>query len=121
MTTALKKIKLDESNWTISQGYWKNILLTGDDLECEGALVQVVIIPPDSELHRHYHKTSREFYYVLDGESAMTVNDTEHMLRAGDMLMMEPWDVHSFRNNTERELRLLVCKTNASKNDTFWL
>ncbi len=117
----MKKIKLDESNWIISQGYSKNILLTGDDLECEGALVQVVVIQPNSELHRHYHKTSREFYYVLDGESTMTVNDTHQVLRTGDMLMMEPRDVHSFRNNTERELRLLVFKTNASKNDIFWL
>jgi quercetin dioxygenase-like cupin family protein len=117
----VKRLELDDANWTIVQGYRKNILLTGDDLECDGALVQVVVIQPNDELRRHYHKTSREFYHVLDGESTVTVNDTQQVLRTGDMLMMEPGDVHSFRNGSKGEFRLLVFKTNVTENDTFWL
>ena len=117
----MKKIELDKNNWTQAKGYLKNVLLTGDDLRSEGTLVQVVIIPPRSEISDHYHKTSREFYFVLDGESTIEVNDTERVLRRGDMLLTEPGDVHRLRNDNEKEFKLLVFKTKVGKDDTFWV
>ena len=117
----MKEIELDESNWIQSHGYLKNILLKGDDLESEGSLVQVVIIPPSSQIPDHYHKTSREFYLVLDGESIIKVNDTEQVLRPGDMLLTEPGDVHNLQNEGHQEFRLLVFKTNAGRDDIFWV
>jgi quercetin dioxygenase-like cupin family protein len=114
-------IEIDENNWIESRGYLKNVLLMGDDLECEGALVQVIIIPPNSQIPDHYHKTSREFYIVLGGESTIKVDNTERVLRPGDMLFTEPGDVHRLRNDSENEFELLVFKTNAGKDDTFWV
>ena len=117
----MKTIEPEESNWIQSRGYLKNILLTGDDLECEGTLVQVVTIPPGSQIPDHYHKPSREFYFVLGGESNIKVNDIERVLHPGDMLLTEPGDVHKLRNDSENEFELLVFKTNAGKDDTFWV
>jgi quercetin dioxygenase-like cupin family protein len=117
----MRKVELNDQNWIQAQGYRKRVLLTGHDLASEGTLVQVVVIPPKSAIQDHYHKTSREFYYVMAGESTLVVNGKPARLRPGDMLLTEPGDVHSLQNEGSEDFKLLVFKTNAEQEDTFWL
>lgn len=117
----MKKVQLNEHNWIQSRGYRKQVLLSGHDLESQGALVQIVVIPSKCAIQDHYHQTSREFYYVMAGECIVVLNGTESVLRAGDMLLTEPGDIHSLRNVGQEEFRLLVFKTNCVRADTFWV
>lgn len=117
----MRKVELNAANWIEAQGYRKRVLLTGHDLASEGTLVQVVVIPPKSAIGAHYHKTSREFYYVMAGESILVVNGKQARLRPGHMLLTEPGDVHSLHNEGVEEFELLVFKTNAGQGDTYWL
>jgi quercetin dioxygenase-like cupin family protein len=41
-------------------------------------------------------------------------------LSVGDMLLTEPDDVHKLINDSAEEFRLLVFKTNATAEDTYW-
>jgi mannose-6-phosphate isomerase-like protein (cupin superfamily) len=117
----MRKVELNHDNWIQAQGYRKCVLLAGHDLASKGSLVQLVIIPPKSAIGDHYHEMSREFYYVIAGESTLVINGRRARLRPGDMLLTEPGDVHSLQNEGSQEFKLLVFKTNAKHEDTFWL
>jgi mannose-6-phosphate isomerase-like protein (cupin superfamily) len=117
----MRKVEPNGANWIEAQGYRKRVLLASADLASEGTLVQIVVMRPQSAIRAHYHKTSREFYYVIAGECTLVVNGRPAQLRAGDMLLTEPGDVHSLHNESVEEFRLLVFKTNAGPGDTYWL
>ncbi len=43
-----------------------------------------------------------------------------HTLAPGDMMLMEPGDVHALTNSGDEPFELLVFKTNAADGDTYW-
>ena len=45
---------------------------------------------------QHYHAAMYEVYLVARGESTAIVNETAVALRAGDVLVVEPDEVHTF-------------------------
>jgi len=116
----MKTINIDDQNWAQAPGYLKNLLLAADDLRCEGARVQIVSMKPKATIDNHYHATSHEFYYVLQGECRVIINGEVHFLKRGNMLLIEPGDVHRLVNDGEEEFRLLVFKTNSTLDDTHW-
>jgi len=116
----MKKINITAENWVDAPGYKKQLLLSEQELQCDGTQVQMVVMAPHTTIEDHYHKTSREFYYVLQGECLLTINNETLRLSAGDMLLTEPDDVHKLINNGNKEFKLLVFKTNATSDDTYW-
>jgi quercetin dioxygenase-like cupin family protein len=80
----------------------------------------MVVMAPHTTIEDHYHKTSREFYYVLQGTCLLTINHETLRLSVGDMLLTEPDDVHKLINDGDEEFKLLVFKTNATSDDTYW-
>lgn len=115
----MKSIRLNDREPVEAEGYRKHILLNAQDLQCDGARVQVVIIEPGDTIADHYHQRAREFYMVLQGRCELTVNGETAVLRRDDMLLMEPGDVHSLANHGSIPFVLLVFKTNG-ENDTYW-
>ena len=49
---------------------------------------------------RHYHGEMYEIYLVAQGESIAIVNDERVPLKAKDVLIVEPGEVHTFVENT---------------------
>ena len=115
----MKIIRLHDRKPLQADGYTKRILLNAEDLQNEGARVQIVTIQPGDTIADHYHRTTREFYFILQGRCRLTVNGETVVLRRDDMLLMEPGDVHSLANHGTIPFVLLVFKTNGEK-DTFW-
>ena len=115
----MKTIRLRDREPLQAEGYTKHILLDAEDLHNDGARVQIVTIQPGDTIANHYHRTTREFYLVLQGRCRLTVNGETLALRRDDMLLMEPDDVHSLANHGTIPFVLLVFKTNGEK-DTFW-
>jgi quercetin dioxygenase-like cupin family protein len=60
----LKYVKPDERKWYEREAYSK-ILFTEDDLKSESNVVQSVKFPPKSKLQPHYHKKTKEIFYIL--------------------------------------------------------
>lgn len=116
----MKEIRIDEKNWIIAQGYKKQILASEDVFKSAGVLAQVVIIGPQETVAPHYHNHTYEFYYVISGSCQININDLKRDLRAGDMMLTEPGDVHSVHNGGDNDFVVLVFKSNSRKQDTFW-
>ena len=69
--------------------------ITGNDNDL--ASIHVVTISRDSKLH--YHKRLTEFYYVLDGEGQMQLNDDLIKLEPHTLVMIKPMTRHVARGN----------------------
>lgn len=117
----MQVVELDEAAWVNGRGYRKQQLVSEEELAAPGSWVQVVVMDAGETIPDHYHKRSREFYRVLAGECRLIVNGETHRLQPGDMLLMEPGDVHRVINEGDEPFTLLVVKANAAPDDTFWL
>ena len=64
---------------------------------------------------RHSHPYEHEVF-ILDGEGLVYEGDTEHPLRAGDVVFVKPDEVHQFRNTGAGPLRFLCLIPNSAAN-----
>ncbi len=62
---------------------------------------------------RHFHSYEHEVY-VLAGEGEVIEDDVAHPLRAGDVLLVEPDEVHQFRNTGQTPLKFLCLIPNSA-------
>ncbi len=49
---------------------------------------------------KHYHKKMNEIYLVAKGTSKAIVGDGEISLKSGDVLVVEPGEIHTFIENS---------------------
>ena len=116
----MKVIQIDGDDWQAGRGYRKRRLLSADELRQAGALLQVVVVPPGGHIAPHSHATSVEVYVVRRGVCELVVNGQRHTLRPGDVLLMEPGDVHALTNHGAEPFELLVFKTGSVAGDIHW-
>ncbi len=116
----MKAIQIDGEGWQEGRGYRKRRLLSAAELRQDGALVQVVVVPPGSHIPPHRHRASVEVYVVTRGACELVVNGAQREMRPGDVLLMEPGDVHELTNHGDEPFELLVFKTNAGEGDVVW-
>ena len=57
---------------------------------------------------KHYHAQMFEVYLVAQGESTVVVDDAELTLCAGDVLVVEPHEVHTFTWSTPDYFHFVV-------------
>lgn len=115
----MRILRVDNAEEVAASGYTKHILLGAEALASAGTRVQIVTIAAGDTVADHYHRATREFYYVLEGSCLLRVDEMVVILTAGDMLLMEPGDVHRLTNPGQGSFRVLVFKTN-SDDDTYW-
>ena len=121
----MKIIRVDGDDWQEGRGYQKRRLLSAEELRQPGALLQVVVVPPGSppsggHIPPHSHATSVEVYVVRRGVCELVVNGQRHTMRPGDVLLMEPGDVHALTNHGTEPFELLVFKTGSAAGDIHW-
>ncbi len=116
----MKLIQLDDAGWQEGRGYRKRRLLSAEALRQPGALLQVVEVPPGAHIPPHSHRTSVEVYVVRRGVCELEVNGERHEMRAGDIILMEPGDIHALSNHSDEPFEVLVFKTCAEDGDTRW-
>ena len=62
---------------------------------------------------RHSHPYEHEVF-VLEGEGVVSEGDQQHSIRAGDVVFVEPNDVHQFRNTGDVPLKFLCMVPNSA-------
>lgn len=66
------------------------------------------VVPPGGSIGAHRHEGVEEFYYVISGSGAARVNKETAEIKKGDAVPILLNDVHSFRNNSQEDLELLI-------------
>ncbi|MDD1746228.1 MAG: cupin domain-containing protein [Methanomassiliicoccales archaeon] len=105
--------------WIEGKGYSKRPLVTEDELEAPGTLVQEVEFKPGQSVPPHRHMHTREVFIALD-HAVFQVNSQEVKMEPMDVLLCEPGDIHG-NPAIERSFRILVIKLDNKEDDTIWL
>ena len=87
-------------------------LLKGDAL----SVIEERIPPGGSEV-RHYHKKSRQFFYVLTGVLSFEVDGKETDLRARQGIEIPPFSPHRVFNRSDSAAEFLVVSSPPSHGD----
>jgi quercetin dioxygenase-like cupin family protein len=70
-------------------------------------------VAPGGYTPRHSHPYEHEVF-VLEGEGVVYEGDQPHPLKAGDVVLVRPDEVHQFRNTGARPLRFLCLIPNSA-------
>ena len=112
-----------EGEQVVKEDYRKRIIFSFDDFDEKGHLLQVVTIPPNTRQRMHFHQLQTEVFYILEGETLITINGVEYLARPGDAFICSPGEVHNLWNKTDKEFRLVVFKINwpEDEEDSHWV
>jgi quercetin dioxygenase-like cupin family protein len=81
-------------------------LFGSEDYFCD-----IYCLKPGQEQRIHRHAESEKIYYVIEGSGSFHVNGEEGRLDAGHAVVARGGEDHGVRNETDRELVLLVFMT----------
>lgn len=111
-----------ERDEVVKENYRKRIIFSSNDFDEEGHLLQIVIIPPNTRQRMHSHRKQTEVFYILEGETVITINGVDHLAGPGDAFICSPGEVHNLWNKTDREFKLVVFKINKPEDeeDIHW-
>ncbi len=90
-------------------GVWKRVLAVRDDLQ--PGRIQMVNwsrLPAGASFQPHYHEDMQEIFVVVSGHATMTVNGHNQPLATGDMIVVDPMEVHQMHNPTEFDVVYVV-------------
>jgi mannose-6-phosphate isomerase-like protein (cupin superfamily) len=105
--------QLDERGgfWGITQEGW--------------AEVNFIETKADQTRGNHYHKETRELFFIISGEIEVTVDNlqsgehTELLVSKGDLFVIEPYELHIFRTKTDAQWLNMLSKPFAQENPDF--
>jgi quercetin dioxygenase-like cupin family protein len=103
--------------WIGDKSYKKRILL--DELEGKINLIEDVVIVPKGEVPCHKHDFTDEIFYVTKNSAIMIVNGKEFEVHPEDMIYVSKNESHGFRNESDREFKMIVSKINFKKGDSY--
>ena len=104
----MKKITHDK--WIKGKAYQKRILM--EELKDKINLIEDVIIVPKGEIPCHSHDFTDEIFYITNNSAIMIVNNEEFKVGPGDMIYINKKKYHGFRNESEKEFKMIVFKIN---------
>jgi mannose-6-phosphate isomerase-like protein (cupin superfamily) len=70
--------------------------------------VDHVVVPAGASIGRHRHEGVEEFYYVIAGEGAVTVDKERAAIKAGDAVPVFLNEAHGFENTGTGDLEMMV-------------
>jgi len=74
-------------------------------------------MPPGTFETKHRHQRSRQFFYVLEGTLAMTIDGADILIMAGEGLEIAPGVEHQAKNTSAADVRFLVVSQPPSHGD----
>jgi mannose-6-phosphate isomerase-like protein (cupin superfamily) len=74
-------------------------------------------MPPGKYEAKHYHKFSRQFFFILSGEANMIFEDGNTILHKQQGIEIPPGIIHQIRNDSNSDLSFLVISSPKSHGD----
>ena len=68
------------------------------------------------EVH-HYHRKSRQFFFILSGEAAFIIGKEKVTVRPGQGMEIPPGMLHSLWNDSQEDLLFLMISSPNTKGD----
>lgn len=65
------------------------------------------VLPPGASIGVHRH-ADEEYYYILEGRGAMTLDGVTYPVTAGDVAAVLPGGEHGLANDSDKPLRIIV-------------
>ena len=77
------------------------------------------VLPVEGATEEHFHATSEEIYYIVDGVGEMRVEGDQFSVHPGDAIALLPGEKHKIWNRGETDLVFLcLCTPPYEHNDT---
>lgn len=67
----------------------------------------VVQFQPGQDFKAHYHNIMEENFFILEGEINIIVDGVSHHLKKGDLIHIEPKEVHYCLNSYNQTVKML--------------
>lgn len=67
----------------------------------------IVQFMPGKDFKAHYHNIMEENFYILEGTAEITVDGKIYNLTAGQMIHIEPKEVHYVRNVSDKVMKMV--------------
>ncbi len=109
--------KINHDNWIQGKSYQKRILI--DELKEKINFIEDVVVVPKGEISCHSHDFTDEIFYIINNSAIMTVNNQEFQVNPGDMICVDKNESHGFKNESDKEFKMIVFKINFQKGDSF--
>jgi mannose-6-phosphate isomerase-like protein (cupin superfamily) len=74
-------------------------------------------MPAGSSESLHVHQKAQQFFYVLDGEAAMEIEDEKHHIKPGEGIHVLAGRKHRIMNEAKEDLHFLVISEPTTKED----
>jgi quercetin dioxygenase-like cupin family protein len=81
-------------------------LIDADLTPSNGVTCGFAVIEAGGFLAPHRHQPS-EVYHILEGQSVVTIDGTDHHVTKGDTVFIPPMAEHGIRNSSAARMRLL--------------
>ena len=109
--------RINHDHWIKGKNYQKRILI--EELKEKINLIEDVIVVPRGKISCHSHDFTDEIFYVINNSAIMIVNNQEFEVNPGDMIYVDKNESHGFRNESDKEFKMIVFKINFQKGDSF--
>jgi mannose-6-phosphate isomerase-like protein (cupin superfamily) len=74
-------------------------------------------IPAGGAEVMHYHELARQFFYILEGEGLMVLEDRALVLQKGQGMEIPPRVRHQFKNQSTQDVHFLVISVPSTRGD----
>lgn len=104
-------------DWTQKDGYDTKTIATETELNSVGSEIQLVRFHCGKSTHHHRKKT--EFFFIYKGSGKLITEGKEIALYPGVSIVVQPFQQHTFINESEEPMEALELKTNNDPQDTY--
>lgn len=67
----------------------------------------IVQFQPGQTFTAHYHDHMEENFFILEGQVDIVVDGVVHKLKEGDLIHIEPGEVHYVMNNYDKPIKMI--------------
>lgn len=67
----------------------------------------VVQFQAGEDFKAHYHNIMEENFFILEGEVDIVVDGTIYTLKEGDLIHIEPKEIHYVKNNSDKIVKMI--------------
>ena len=114
----MKLVKQSDLEFNPRFVYKKHVYFDERELG-KGGKLQIIKFPPNTSLTSHFHKKTREVYYVISGNCTVKVNKKPVEIEEGDVFFLDRNDSHQLITK-DKEFVFLVWKVGEEENDIYW-